>query len=158
MNKNKYYGFDEDVEIDYTDVFIDAIDKKEAAEKAARQETLHDDAVDLIMDKIVDFFRYFEVREVMEYVNEAFAAKQILLSLTESGHVPPELILDAARKLETNIHLRIGTKLMTSTKRKHIVSKLIQYLENRRLNPQSYTQNLEFEPLPNVPTVVEPNN
>ena len=154
MNKNKYYNIDEDFEIDYMDIYQDALDKKKSIEEAARQEEIHDAVVYLIVDKINNFFRYFEDRDVMEYVDEAFAAKQILLSLAESGHVPPELILDAAYKLESNIYLRVDTSSLSTIKRKHIVSKLIRYLENDRSNPQ----NLEFEPLPNVPTSVEPNN
>ena len=154
MNKNKYFSIDEDFEIDYMDIYQDALDKKKSIEEAARQEEIHDAVVYLIVDKINNFFRYFEDRDVMEYVDEAFAAKQILLSLAESGHVPPELILDAAYKLESNIYLRVDTSSLSTIKRKHIVSKLIRYLENGRSNPQ----NLEFEPLPNVPTSVEPNN
>lgn len=154
MNKNKYFNIDEDFEIDYMDIYQDALDKKKSIEEAARQEEIHDAVVYLIVDKINNFFRYFEDRDVMEYVDEAFAAKQILLSLAESGHVPPELILDAAYKLESNIYLRVDTSSLSTIKRKHIVSKLIRYLENGRSNPQ----NLEFEPLPNVPTSVEPNN
>ena len=154
MNKNKYYDFDENFEIDYMDIYQDALDKKKAVEEAARQEEMHDAVVYLIVDKINNFFRYFEDRDVMEYVDEAFAAKHILLSLAESGHVPPELILDAAYKLESNIYLRVDTSSTSTIKRKHIVSKLIRYLENGRSNPQ----NLEFEPLPNVPTSVESNN
>ena len=154
MNKNKYFNIDEDFEIDYMDIYQDALDKKKSIEEAARQEEIHDAVVYLIVDKINNFFRYFEDHDVMEYVDEAFAAKQILLSLAESGHVPPELILDAAYKLESNIYLRVDTSSLSTIKRKHIVSKLIRYLENDRSNPQ----NLEFEPLPNVPTSVEPNN
>lgn len=164
MNKNKHYGFDEDVEIDYMDIFIDACDKRKAVEEEARQEEAHDDAVDLIVDKINNFFRYFEERGVMYYVDEAAAAKQIILSLTESGHVPPSLLLDAAYKLENNIYCNDGVPMRTppkvdSIKRKHIVTKLVRYLENGRPNPQINPQTLEFEyPLPNVPTFVESNN
>ena len=156
MNKNNRYGFDENVEIDYMDIYQDALDKKKAAEEAARQEEIHDDAVDLIVDKIIDFFRYFEERGVMGYVDEAWAARQIILSLSESGHVPPELILDAAYKLTPNLYLRLDDNLKP-TKRRFIVTKLIQYLEKSIHNPQNYTQNLAFEPLPNVPTVAESN-
>ena len=159
MNKNKNYNINEDFEIDYMDIYQDALDKKKSIEEAARQEEIHDAVVYLIVDKINNFFRYFEDREVMEYVDEAAAAKQILLSLAESGHVPPELILDAAYKLESNIYLRVDTSSISTIKRKHIVSKLIRYLENSRPNPQINPQTLEFEyPLPNMPTSVEPNN
>lgn len=159
MNKNKYYGFDEDVEIDYMDIFIDACDKKKAVEEAARQEEIHDNAVDLIVDKIINFFRYFEDRGVMGYVDEAAAVKQIIFSLTEVGHVPPSLLLDAAYALVSKLNLRLDTALLKTTKRRDIVNKLIRYLENSRPNPQINPQTLEFEyPLPNVPTSVESNN
>ena len=160
MNKNKYYNIDENFEIDYMDIYQDALDKKKSIEEAARQEEIHDAVVYLIVDKINNFFRYFEDHDVMEYVDEAFAAKQILLSLAESGHVPPELILDAAYKLDSNIWCNDGVPMkmdpkFDTIKRTHIVTKLICYLENSRSNPQT----LEFEyPLPNVPTSVESNN
>jgi len=98
----------------------------------------------------------------MTYVDEAMAAKQILLSLTEDGHVSHELLLDAAYELENNIYCNDGVPMrmppkFDAIKRKHIVAKLIRYLENRRIKPH-YTQNLAFEPLPNVPTSVEPDN
>lgn len=159
MNKNEYYGFDEDFEIYCASIYADACNKKEAAEEAARQEEIHDDAVDLIVDKIVNFFRYFEDRGVMGYVDEAVAAKQIILSLTEDGHVPPSLLLDAAYSLVSKLNLRLDTALLKTTKRRDIVNKLIRYLENSRPNPQINPQTLEFEyPLPNVPTSVESNN
>jgi hypothetical protein len=150
-NKNKYYGFYEDVEINCEPVYADACNRKKAAENA------HSEAVDLIIHKINNFFRYLEGLDVMDYVDESVAAKEILHSLAEVGNVPKILILDSAYKLSTDMHLRHYP--LESTKRIRIVSKLIRYLENSHPNPQINPQTLEFEyPLPNVPTSVESNN
>lgn len=155
MNKNEYYGFDEDFEIYCASIYSDACKKKKAAEEAEIQKELHDDAVDLIIDKIVNFFNYFEDRGVMGYVDEAVAAKQIMLSLTEDGHVPPSLLLDAAYALVSKLNLRLDTKLLKTTKRRDIVTILIRYLEHGLFNKNPVVE-LEC-PLPNVHTVVEPN-
>lgn len=111
MTINKYFGFDEDMEISAIHVYDAAKEVMDAAKERAEKEAARSDAIGIITEKIYRFFEYLGYKDtqhcsargsVWEYVDTKMAAKQILTSLKKVGRVPDELIYDAAADIENN--------------------------------------------------------
>ena len=112
MTKNEAYGFDMDFDISAIHVYSDAKDAKEkaeaeAAEEAAR-EAAHADAVEMLSQKVFKFFEYLGYNNtsrraagdnVWDYVNNDYAARQIIRSMFNVGLVPKVLLVDVANNI-----------------------------------------------------------
>lgn len=104
MKKNEYFGFNEDMDIDPTDVYSDAHNLMEEIENAEKLAEARSKAVGIIVGKITKYFKYLgygntnqcaAAGNVWKCVCIEKAAKQAMRSL-RIADVPADIIRDAA--------------------------------------------------------------
>lgn len=95
---NKYFGFDEDWGIPAIDIRIDARDKKKEIEEKLLEKQHHDEAMNIIVGIIYDFFRHLGFQgkneDIMSYIDQHAVAERIWDSLG-NANVPEWLRLEA---------------------------------------------------------------